>query len=57
MEAIYIPILSALVGGLTAVAASLGTVWLQGSAQDRRERVKVAKDIAMADYKERMELM
>ena len=57
MDPAYIPIVSAVVAGLTATGASLGTVWLQARAQNQRERTKLAIEVATQDYKERMGLM
>jgi hypothetical protein len=55
MEQIYVPILSALVGGLTATVASLGAVWLQGRSQNQRERMKMVIELATKEYYDRRE--
>jgi hypothetical protein len=55
MDQVYISLLSGLVGGLIGALGSLGAVWLQGRAQDRRERMKLVKEIAIADYNQVVE--
>lgn len=55
MDQIYVPILSAFVGGLTATIASLGAVWLQGRSQNRRERMKMVIELATKEYYDRRE--
>lgn len=47
---------AALIGGAIGAAASLGGGWIQQHHQSRRERVRVAADLAIANYKESMEI-
>ena len=47
----YLPLISALIGAIVGSASSLISSWLQGHLQDRRERRKLAADLALEHYK------
>jgi len=49
--AVWIPLASGFVGALVGAAATVLTVWLQARATERRERAKMAIDLAVIDYK------
>jgi predicted alpha/beta-fold hydrolase len=48
--------LAALIGGAIGSAASLGGSWIQQYHQSRRDRERVAADLAIANYKQSMEI-
>jgi hypothetical protein len=56
MDAVYIPLLSALAGALIGSFSSIGTIYLQARLNRRRERARQAAEIAMQDFKNQMEL-
>jgi hypothetical protein len=47
---------AALIGAAIGTLGSLGSTWVQQRHQSRRERLKVAADLGLADYKETLEL-
>ena len=53
---VMIPLIAALVGALIGSLTSIATMWFQQRAQSRRERLKVASELAMQDYKNSLEL-
>ena len=52
----YIPILSGLIGALIGATASIATMIVQSRSQNKRERIKMAAQIAMEDVKMSMEI-
>jgi hypothetical protein len=46
---------SGLIGAVIGAAASIAVVWIQTSKQDRRAALTQAAELALADYKTRME--
>jgi hypothetical protein len=48
--------LAALIGGAIGSAASLGGSWIQQHHQSRRDRERVAADLAIANYKQSVEI-
>lgn len=46
---------AALIGAGIGVAGTVAAAWMQQNAQTRRELVKVAVDLALADYKRMIE--
>lgn len=56
MSQVYIPLISALVGAFIGGAASVVTVWIQAKTSDRRERLRHASELALADYRINLEL-
>ena len=54
---IYVPLISALLGALIGAAASVGTVLVQSSAQNKRERRKDAVQLALEDWKTRVAII
>lgn len=56
MNDVYIPLISGFVGALIGALASIITVWLQAKTSDRRERLRHAADLALADYRLQLEL-
>src|SRR5262245_46372387 len=52
---IYIPLVSALAGALVGASASVLTIWLQSRSQERRDRLKLITDLAIADQKTALE--
>lgn len=53
---VLIPLIAALVGAMIGSLTSIATMWFQQRAQSRRERLKVASELAMQDYKNSLEL-
>ena len=52
MEAnVWIPLLSALIGAVIGAASSIGAMWVQQRAQSRREKLKLASEMALADHR------
>jgi hypothetical protein len=51
MDQTYVPLISGFVGAVIGSASSLIAIWLQGLLQDRRERRKLATDLALEHYK------
>jgi hypothetical protein len=54
MNPIYVPLLSALAGGIIASAASITTILIQAKIGDRRERIRQAAMLALEDLKMRL---
>lgn len=52
----YIPLLSGLIGALIGATASIATIIVQSRSQNKRERIKMAAQIAMEDVKISMEI-
>ena len=52
----YIPLLSGLIGALIGATASIVTIIVQSRLQDKRERIKMATQIAMDDVKSKVEI-
>jgi len=52
----YIPLLSGLIGALIGASASIATIIVQSRSQNKRERIKMAAQIAMEDVKISMEI-
>ena len=48
---------AALLGAAIGTVGSLGGVWIQQHHQSRRERIKVAADLGLADYNGQVELL
>ena len=48
--------LAALIGGEIGSAASLGGSWIQQYHQSRRDRERVAADLAITNYKQNVEI-
>ena len=57
LMSIYVPLISALLGALIGAAASVGTVLVQSSAQNKRERRKDAVQLALEDWKTRVAII
>jgi len=52
MEAkVLIPLLSVLVGAFIGALSSITTIWLQQRAQSKREKIRLATEIARDDHK------
>lgn len=47
---------AALIGAAIGVLGSLGGTWIQQRHQTRRDRLKLAADLGLADYKQKLEL-
>jgi hypothetical protein len=47
--------LAALLGAAIGTAGSFGAMWIQQLHQSRRERLKLAADLGLADYKQEVE--
>jgi len=47
----YVPLISGFVGALIGAAASIVTILIQSRIHDRRERWRMAVNIALEDYK------
>lgn len=56
MEQNYVALLSGLVGALIGAAASIATVTVQAHYQARRERMRVAVEAGIEDYKAALEM-
>ncbi|HUN54062.1 MAG TPA: hypothetical protein VMU29_02785 [Smithella sp.] len=52
----YIPLISGLIGALIGATASIVTIIVQSRLQDKRERIKMAAQIAMDDVKTNVEI-
>ncbi len=48
--------LAALLGTALGAAGSFGVMWIQQQHQNRRERLKLAADLGLADYNRQLEL-
>ena len=57
MEQQYVTLLAGLVGALIGAAASIATVTVQAHYQARRERMRVAVEAGIEDYKGALELL
>ena len=51
MSEVYIPLLSALAGAIIGSLSSIVSVYVQGRLQNRRERTKLALEVAIQDQK------
>ena len=49
--------IAALLGALIGAAASIVTIVIQQRYQNKRELLKIAAEIALQDYKRRLELL
>ena len=47
--------IAALIGAAVGAVGSFGAMWIQQRHQTRRERLKLAADLGLADYKEQVE--
>jgi len=56
MEQQYVTLLAGLVGALIGAAASIATVTVQAHYQARRERMRVAVEAGIADFKGALEI-
>jgi len=56
MEQHYVALLSGFVGALIGAAASIATVTVQAHYQARRERMRVAVEAGIEDYKAALEM-
>jgi hypothetical protein len=54
MNPIYVPLLSALAGGIIASSASIATILIQTRIGDRRERIRQAAMLALEELKMRL---
>jgi hypothetical protein len=52
----YIPLISGLIGALIGATASIATIIVQSRLQDKRERIKMATQMAMDDVKTNVEI-
>jgi len=52
----YIPLLSGLIGALIGATASIVTIIVQSRLQDKRERIRMATQMAMDDIKTNVEI-
>jgi hypothetical protein len=50
-------LLAGLLGALIGAGASIATVWLQTNLQAKRERLKLASELAQADYNASLNLV
>lgn len=48
--------LAALLGAAIGAAGSFGVMWIQQRHQNRRERLKLAADLGLAEYNRQLEL-
>jgi hypothetical protein len=48
--------LAALIGAAVGAAGSFGVMWIQQRQQTKRERLKIAADLALADYNVQVDL-
>jgi hypothetical protein len=56
MDSVWIPLLSALLGGIIGSAATVITVIVQSRAERRRDRLRLAVQAAIEDYHNQHEL-
>ena len=47
----YLPIITGFLGAIIGAAASVVTIYLQNSAQNKRDRIKLASELAIEDFK------
>ena len=52
----YLPLITGLIGALIGAGTSIVTIWLQLKSQERRERVKLASELALEDVKQTLEI-
>jgi len=55
MDSTFASLIVGLVGAIIGASASIATVWIQGKVQDRRERLKLVTELALEDYKIRLQ--
>lgn len=51
---VIIPLVAGLIGTFLGSLASISTMWFQQRGESRRERLKIASELAMEDYKNMM---
>ncbi len=51
MKEVYIPLVSALAGAVIGSLSAIATVYIQGLLQNKRERTRLALEVAMQDQK------
>jgi len=57
MDATVAGLIGAVLGAVLGAGAVLGSAWMQQSAQTKRERLKAAADLALAEYNQRIKLV
>ena len=55
MNPVYIPLISALAGALIGSFSSLGAIFVQAKVGERRERIRQAAELAMAEYRAQLD--
>lgn len=56
MDAVYIPLISALVGALIGSISSVAAIYIQSRITDRRERLRIVADLAVQDWKAQLDV-
>jgi len=55
MDAVYVPLFSALGGALIGSAASIATILIQLRSQERKESIRLATEMASEDYRNQVD--
>jgi hypothetical protein len=52
----FLPAITGFLGALVGAAASVATIWVQARIKDRRDRIKQAAELGMAEFNAQLEI-